>query len=119
MKKKSFEENVFSIVRNFAEYGYYGKLEKNAIKTLHKHCPEKELSECAITFRNFLSVYYDTIGFIDMNKDYYIKLHSKPEQEKTIREMAGEKEFIAQHLVIPEKWVKVMIGWIYHWHYER
>jgi hypothetical protein len=114
----NFNERVFCVVRNFIEYGNYGKDKKKAVATIHHHHPEIPLSECDDAFNAFLQVYSDTISFVNANKDHYRAIKNDPPAGKwpTTKEEAA---FFREHDNVPEDIIRAMIWFIYDWRHVR
>jgi hypothetical protein len=114
----NFTERVFCVVRNFIEYGNYGKDKKKAVATIHRYHPEIPLSECDDAFHAYLQVYSDTISFVNANKDYYRAFKNDPPTGKwpITKE---EAPFFREHSNVPEDIIRSIIWFIYDWRHVR
>jgi hypothetical protein len=107
--KPPFEDRVFSIVRNFREYRWYGGDPQNAIATLAGHHPDKTLEECQGAFTNYLAAYEAAVQAIWRSPAFAALPATSPER----------RAFLNAHRGVPESMIRIIIGWVYHWHCER
>lgn len=114
--KMSFTERVVYMVRNYYEYGYYGKNRIKAVKLLHKYHPKEELRKCQREFDKYLALFEEIVVFVKQNKDYYWQRRNTKLYD---RESEIEKQFFKKHSKIPKDIIKWLILWIFDWHHVR
>ncbi len=113
-----FNERVLFVVRNFIEYGNYGRDKKNAVIIIHRHHPEVPPAVCQDAFDAYLQVYSDTIAFVRANKDHYWAIKKDPPTGKWPL-TKEEDAFFRKHADIPEYIIRSMIWFIFDWHHVR
>lgn len=111
-------ERVLYVVRNFIEYGRYGRDEKKAVKIIRKHHPDISLPACQDAFDAYLHAYSDTISFVNANIEHYWALKKNPPAGKwpITKE---ETDFFQKHNNVPEDIIRSMIWFIFDWHHVR
>lgn len=112
-----FQERVLYVVRNYLEYGTYGRDEKRAVKTIHKHHPEVPLAACQDAFRAYVRAYTDAIAFVEAHQECYWSCQRDPSRESDVK--AKEAEFIRDHPDFPEALVQGMNWSIFDWRHVR
>jgi len=109
--ERDFLDKLFQVLRNFTEYGnYQGKIDK-AVAAIKKSYPDRSKEELTALFQNCVSAYKGAIELVKANVAYYASL-SKDELE-------AETQFKKKHSEVPDQMLQWILGWIYHWHYER
>jgi hypothetical protein len=121
MRRKimEFDERVLFVVRNFVEYGNYGKIETRAIKVIHKHFPKKNIEDIRHMFFSYVRVFQNAIDFVDRHRDFYWDRYKKKLITPLHSNTAEEQLFIDQNRDVPEIIIKMMIYWIFDWHHVR
>ncbi len=123
MKRKpfTFEERLFSMVRNFVEYGSYGKDLKRAVKRLHSYHSERILEDCGRLFRDYLKAYLAAIDFVDTHQEYYSEKYRERQSGKAVSPGNSKKEleFMNKHKEVPASEIDAMIFFIFDWHHLR
>mgnify|MGYP001011978012 FL=1 len=118
-----FEERVYTVVRNFVEYGNYGGSEKRASAVIRKHCPERNAETCLTAFRVYRHAYLDAVVFVKRQASYYHDLRQSREIPRTGSgswpKSPEEAAFTAEHPEVPEEWILTMLWFIYDWHHVR
>lgn len=111
------DERIFSIVRNFVEYGYYKKNEALAIKTLAKHLPNITIPDCTAAFTNAVTIYHEASDDLDKR----IRQCREKKQNPDVKQLQEEQIelFVRNNPGISKKLIAMIVYWIYHWHYER
>jgi hypothetical protein len=113
-----YYDRLFSMVRNFVEYGNYQRNPEKAIQLLwKKYFPNKPKEECAHDFNTCCSAYTDAIGLVKTNELHYKQYYSNP--QKTDLPIEAEMAYRKLYPTVPEKLLNSFIGWTYHWHCER
>lgn len=115
--RMNFQERVLYVVRSYLEYESYGRDEKRAVKTIHKHHPEVPLPACQAAFRIYVQAYTDAIAFVEAHQDCYWSYQRDRSRESDVK--AKEAEFIRDHPDFPETLVRAMNWFIFDWHHVR
>jgi hypothetical protein len=114
----TFENRVLFTVRNFVEYGTYGRDIRKASKTIHKHHPGATLNNCETAFLKYQEAYYGAIEFVEKSKDYYWSIRNN-KSGFPAEKSPQEREFFSRHPDVPAHIIQAMIYFIFDWHHVR
>ena len=114
-----FESRVLYVVRNFIEYGSYGKNPLKAVKVIRTHFPETGLETCRKTFDRYVETYNDVIAFVGENIGHYISHFNTTGKFRTGEITDNERVLLSDHPDIPEGIIIWMIQFILYWHHLK
>jgi len=106
-----YEDKVFAVLRNFMEYKEYKGESKKAVKVILKKFPDVPEEDCTILFDLCCKAYTDALELVKENHQHY----SVPSPG----DLKAELHFRKKYKEVPDKILTWVIGWIYHWYYER
>lgn len=113
-----FNGRVLYVVRNFIEYGRYGRDESKAARIIHKHHPEKSLSACQDEFSKYVKAYADAVSFVNDNTERYWAFKKDPPKGRWDKSKE-EIRFIQEHPDVPDDILLWMIWFIFDWRHVR
>ncbi|MCU0848963.1 MAG: hypothetical protein MUD12_13840 [Spirochaetes bacterium] len=114
-----FESRVLYVVRNFIEYGNYGKNPLKAVKVIRSHFPGSDLETCRKAFDRYIETYNDVITFVGKNIKHYISHFNNTGKFRTRETTVNERVLISEHPDIPEGILIWMIQFIFFWHHLK
>lgn len=109
---REFYATTFDVLRNYREYkSYQGKI-ASAVKVIAKKHPDIPISEINALFNKSLIIYNEALELIKQYPDFNSNspLHLSPSMQM---------EFMMKYNEFPEEYLNWIMGWIYHWYFER